>query len=266
MESATTAAGALAGNRPLRKDVLRNRDAILASAERAFAERGPATSLEDIARDAGVGSATLHRHFPTREVLIAAVYRRQIEDLCASAGDLLARHPADEALAEWLRLFVSHVLARPGMATAIKAAACQTRELGDIRATLRSAVTRLAAPAVIRGMIRPDITADDILRALAAVCLFDDQPAAHAQAIRLIDLFTDGLRYGAQQHSGVFGSGKADDEDCAGLPGLHQVGRGECGVGVPRGCPGAGDGDEGDGVGGDPVPAKDYLHRYFFTR
>lgn len=200
MESATTAAGPSAGSRPLRKDVLRNRDAILVSAERAFAERGPGASLEDIARDAGVGSATLHRHFPTRDVLIAAVYRRQIEDLCASASDLLARHPADEALAEWLRLFVSHVLARPGMATAIKAAACQTQRLGDIRAILHSAVIRLAAPAIMQGLIRPDITTDDILRALAAVCLFDDQPAAHTQAIRLIDLFTDGLRYGAQQH------------------------------------------------------------------
>lgn len=196
-----TAAGLSAGSRPLRADVRRNRDAILASAARAFAERGPGASLEDIARDAGVGSATLHRHYPTRDTLIAAVYRRQIEDLCASADHLLACHPADEALAEWLRRFVSHVLARPGMATALKAVACQTRELGDIRATLRSAATRLAAPAITQGLIRPDVTTDDILRALAAVCLFDDQPAAHAQAIRLIDLFADGLRYGAQQHS-----------------------------------------------------------------
>jgi AcrR family transcriptional regulator len=202
VESATTAAGSSAGSRPLRADVRRNRDAILASAERAFAERGPGASLEEIARDAGVGSATLHRHFPTRDILIAAVYRRQIEDLCASAGGLLACHPADEALAEWLRRFVSHVLASRGMATAIKAAACQARELDDVRITLRSAVTRLAAPAIMQGLIRPDITADDILRALAAVCLFDDQPAACAQAIRLIDLFTDGLRHGAQEHPG----------------------------------------------------------------
>jgi len=196
VESVTTAAG----SRPLRADVRRNRDAILASAARAFAERGPDASLEDIARDAGVGSATLHRHFPARDMLIAAVYRRQIEDLCASADHLLARHPADEALAEWLRRFVSYVLARRGMAVAIKAAACETRELGDIRTTLRSAVTRLAAPAITQGLIRPDITTGDILRALGAVCLFDDPPAA--QAIRLIDLFTDGLRYGAQRHSG----------------------------------------------------------------
>jgi AcrR family transcriptional regulator len=201
VEPATTAAAPPAESRPLRADVRRNRHAILASAEQAFARRGPGASLEDIARDAGVGSATLHRHFPTRDVLIAAVYRGQIDDLCASTSGLLAGHPADDALAEWLRRFVSHVLARPGMASAIKAAACQTHQLGDIRAELRSAVTRLAAPAIMQGLIRPDITADDILRALAAVCLFDDQPAAQAQAVRLIDLFTDGLRYGAQQHS-----------------------------------------------------------------
>ena len=197
MESATTA-----GSRPLRADVRRNRDAIVASAARAFAERGPSASLEDIARDAGVGSATLHRHYPTRDTLLAAVYRRQIEDLCASTDDLLARHPADEALALWMRAVVSHVLARRGMAAALKAAACGTRELGDIRATLRAAATRLAAPAITRGLIRPDTTVDDMLRALAAVCLFDDQPDALPQATRLIDLFTDGLRYGAQQHSG----------------------------------------------------------------
>lgn len=197
-----TAAGSSAGSRPLRADVRRNRDAIVASAERAFAERGPAASLEDIARDAGVGSATLHRHFPTRDILIAAVYRRQIEDLCASADGLLASHPADEAMAEWLRRFVRHVLASRGMATAVKAAACQARELDDVRIALRSAVTRLAAPAIMQGLIRPDITADDILRALAAVCLFDDQPAACAHAIRLIEVFTDGLRHGAHQHPG----------------------------------------------------------------
>ena len=197
MESAATA-----GDRPLRADVRRNRDAIVASAARAFAERGPSASLEDIARDAGVGSATLHRHYPSRDTLIAAVYRRQIEDLCASADDLLACHPADEALAQWMRAVVSHVLVRRGMAAALKAAACETRELGDIRATLRAAVTRLAAPAITRSLIRADTTADDILRALAAVCLFDGQPAARAQAIRLIDLFTDGLRYGAQHNPG----------------------------------------------------------------
>jgi hypothetical protein len=88
------------------------------------------------------------------------------------------------------------------MATALKAAARQTQELSDIRATLRTAATRLAAAAVTRGLIRPDVTADDILRALAAVCLFDDRPAAQPQAVRLIDLFTDGLRYAAQRHSG----------------------------------------------------------------
>lgn len=200
MEPVTSAGRRSFGNRPLRADVRRNRDAIVASAERALAERGPNASLEDIARDAGVGSATLHRHYPTRDALIAAVYRRQIEDLCASADDLLACHPADMALAEWARRFVSSVLARPGMANAIKAAACERRDLSDISATLRSTVTRLAVPAIARRLIRPDITTDDILRALGAVCLFDDQPAAHAAAIRLIDLFTDGLRYGAQQH------------------------------------------------------------------
>jgi AcrR family transcriptional regulator len=170
----------------------------VASASEAFAERGVDASLEDIARNAGVGSATLHRHFPTREALIASVYRREIEDLCADAADLLDEYPADEALTEWMRRVVNYVLARRGMAAALKAVVCGSEEFHDIRATLYSAITSLVEPAVAQDLIRRDADPTEILRALGAFCLFDDQPDAQTQAVRLVELLVDGLRYGAR--------------------------------------------------------------------
>jgi AcrR family transcriptional regulator len=170
----------------------------VASASEAFAERGVDASLEDIARNAGVGSATLHRHFPTREALIASVYRREIEDLCADAAALLDHYPADEALAEWMRRVVRYVLAKRGMAAALEAVVCGSEEFHDVRDILCSAVTGLMEPAVERGLIRPDVDPGEILRALGGFCLFDDQPDARKQAVRLVELVVDGLRYGAR--------------------------------------------------------------------
>jgi AcrR family transcriptional regulator len=184
--------------RSVRADARRNRDALVASASRAFAALGVEASLEDIARDAGVGSATLHRHFPTRESLIASVYHGDVEELCADVDDLLARHPADEALAEWMSRVVDYTIARRGMAAALKAAACDSAEFQDIRATIGSAITRLMAPAVEHELIRVDVAPGEILRALGGFCLFDDQPDARTYAVRLVRLLVDGLRHGAR--------------------------------------------------------------------
>jgi AcrR family transcriptional regulator len=200
-DGAKVAADLPAGDRPLRADFRRNRDALLASASKAFAERGVDASLEDIAQHAGVGSATLHRHFPTREALIANVYRGEVEALCTDVADLLDRYPADEALAEWMRRVVNYVMAKRGMAAALKAAICGSAEFNDIRDTIYAAVTRLVEPAIKQGLIRRDAAAGEILRALGGFCLFDDQPDAQTQAVRLVELVVDGLRYGARPGS-----------------------------------------------------------------
>src|ERR1035437_7005847 len=89
--------------KPLRADARRNRDALLVVAASHFAEQGVEAPLEEIARRAGVGIGTLYRHFPTRDALIADVYRREVDLLCAGVDELLATLPADEALAEWMR-------------------------------------------------------------------------------------------------------------------------------------------------------------------
>src|SRR5580704_18039033 len=88
-----------------RADVVRNRDLLLTAASDAFAARGADVPLEDIARNAGVGIGTLYRHFPTRDALIEAVYRHEIDVLCERADQLLETMPPDQALAEWMRLF-----------------------------------------------------------------------------------------------------------------------------------------------------------------
>src|SRR5450631_3703142 len=100
--------------RPLRADARRNRDALLVAAAAQFADRGVESPLEDIARSAGVGIGTLYRHFPTRDALIADVYRREVDLLCGGVDELLATLPADEALSEWMRRFVGYVATKRG--------------------------------------------------------------------------------------------------------------------------------------------------------
>jgi AcrR family transcriptional regulator len=158
--------------------------------------------LEDIARDAGVGSATLHRHFRGRNALIAAVYRSDIEDLCTEVDDFLARSPADEALAEWMCLAVERTMARRGMAVALKATADEMTEFHDITVIMRSALTRLLAEAAAQGLIRGDVSAREMVHALGGFCLFDDQPGASNRALRLVRLLVDGLRHGTEDRGG----------------------------------------------------------------
>ena len=106
--------------RPLRADAQRKRDAVLVAAVEVFAERGVDIALDEVARRAGVGIATLYRHFPTREALITGAYLREIEQLCDGVDDLLAELPPDRALVAWMRRFVGYVAGKPGMALALK--------------------------------------------------------------------------------------------------------------------------------------------------
>ena len=91
-----------------RADAIRNREKLLTAATELFAASGTDVSLEAVAKHAGVGIGTLYRHFPTRDALVEAAYRAEVADLCATAGALLASHPADVALAEWMDRFVAY--------------------------------------------------------------------------------------------------------------------------------------------------------------
>jgi AcrR family transcriptional regulator len=175
----------------MRADARRNREKLLAAAVAAFADSGTDASLEAIARRAGVGIGTLYRHFPTRDALVEAAYRNEVEQLCAAAPELLARHRPDVALAEWMERFVGYAAAKRGMKSALQAiAASGSDPFGDTRRMLLEAIGMLLEAGVATRTIRSDVDADDVLRAMGAVWHVDDL----AQARPLLRLLIDGLR------------------------------------------------------------------------
>ena len=198
--------------RPLRADAQRNRQALLIAAAAAFGENGVETSLEDIAQRAHVGIGTLYRNFPTRETLIEAVYRNEVELLCDGVVELQAQLPADQALAEWMQRFVAHVARKRGMAAALKAAAAANDQSADGKPStvggkpelfvyaherMRVAMTTLLDAGVAAGTVRADVDPMDLIRAMSGICLAIDQPGWLDQARRLVTLLMDGMRYGA---------------------------------------------------------------------
>ncbi len=182
----------------LRADAQRNRDALLEAAAAAFTEHGTHTSLEDVARRAGVGIGTLYRHFPTREALVEAAYRRGVEAMCDDAARLLGEHPPVLALEMWMSTFVGYVATKRGLASTLKQAADGNAELfAHVHERIRSTMATLVDAGAASGDIRADVAPADLLRALGGVCMVSDQPGWQDQARRLIALLMDGLRYTA---------------------------------------------------------------------
>ena len=179
---------------PLRADAARNRESLLAVASHAFATAETEPSLRAIAREAGVGIGTLYRHFPTREALVDAVYRDQVQRLVVGAHELLADLTPTGALRRWMDLFAGWVAAKRGMLGILLVMI----EAGQIshaqtRAELRSAITPILDAGRATGELRTDVDADDILAALVGIFTVADTPAKQAQAERLLNLLVDGL-------------------------------------------------------------------------
>jgi len=196
---AVDAAGAVgAAERPMRKDAQRNRDHLLAVAAALFAAHGVGYPLEDIAREAGVGIGTLYRHFPTRSALIEAVYRREVAQLCDSVDDLLASMTADEALEAWMYNFVAYIATKRGLSAALRDMMAAEPDLFAVtRAHIRDAATKVLSAAEEAGAIRPVIDADDMIRAMGAICMATDDAGYSDRAKTLVSLLLDGLRAGA---------------------------------------------------------------------
>jgi AcrR family transcriptional regulator len=191
-----TAVSASADRRP-RADALRNRDLLIAAAAAAFAARGAEVPLEDIARDAGVGIGTLYRHFPTRESIVEAVYRHEIDVLCDSADQLLETMPPDQALAEWMQLFVRHVATKRGMSSLLKPLMSSNASFSEqTRGRASAAASKLLEAGVAAGTVRADVDGADLLRAVGGICMSTDQERSEASQ-RLVSLLFDGLRHGA---------------------------------------------------------------------
>ena len=181
--------------RPPRADARRNRERVLEAAKAIFSVGGPDASLEAVARHAGVGIGTLYRHFPTREALFEAVYRREVDQLVDLAAQLKTDTPAVEALRRWLRSNVEFIATKKGMSAALALAAHKTSHLSAYSLDrLSRALGELLQRAAAAGEIRGDISAEDLLRTLVGMCYTQDRPGWQANVLRLVDVFVDGLR------------------------------------------------------------------------
>jgi len=178
-----------------RADAVRNRERVLEAARLVFSAGGPDASLEAVARAAGVGIGTLYRHFPTREALFEAVYRREVQQLTDLAEQLKHEAQPMAALRQWMRSCVKFVATKKGMSASLALAAYKNPELLSFSFDrLTQAVGGLLDRAIATGEIRDDISPEDLLRALIGMCYLHDQPGWQKSVLRLVDVFVDGLR------------------------------------------------------------------------
>jgi AcrR family transcriptional regulator len=179
----------------LRADARRNRDKLVEVAAADFAEKGVETSLEEIARKAGVGIGTLYRHFPTREHLVEVVYRRELQNLADAADELARTCPADVALEQWMLRFVSYMATKRGMASSLKIiASSKAAMFAEGFGRIREALEKLLAAARNADLIRKDIGQADLMHAMSSIYSIPDSPEWRESANRLIRLLMDGLR------------------------------------------------------------------------
>lgn len=177
-----------------RADATRNRERILTSATAIFNAGGPDASLEAVARHAEVGIGTLYRHFPTREALYEAIYRREVDQLAELAERLKNAPLPVPALRKWLHANIELVATKKGMGAALALAAHKPPELYAYSfETLTSAARMLLDRAIANGDLRADVSAEDILRTLIGISYLHEQPGWQKNVKRLMDVFLDGM-------------------------------------------------------------------------
>jgi AcrR family transcriptional regulator len=178
--------------KPLRADVVRNRQRLLAAARDLFAEAGTDVSRESVAKRAGVGIGTVYRHFPTHDALVEAVYRNEVAQLCDAADVLLRQHPPDAALEAWMDRFLDYVVAKRGMADALHSAFGSGSEVfADTRRQMLAALTALLEAGAAAGTVRADVDAEDVLGAMSGIWRITDPERARRAAMVVMD----GLRH-----------------------------------------------------------------------
>lgn len=179
--------------RPKRADAQRNYDRLLGAAKAAFTETDAETSLEGIARRAGVGIGTLYRHFPTRQILIEAIYVDEVEALGDSARDVGALPPW-EALTTWLRRFAEYAVTKQALVNEMFAegASKDSDVFARCRSSLREAGLPLLERAQAAGAVRRDVSIEDVLYLVGGIAKV---PAADREQIeRIMAVALDGLR------------------------------------------------------------------------
>jgi AcrR family transcriptional regulator len=183
-----------AGRKP-RADAQRNRERILEVAKRAFTRSGASASLDDIAKEAGVGPGTLYRHFPTREELLQAVYRSEMEKLAAAERKFAQRMPPIEALRAWLLLFVDAIETKQIIAPVLNTLIGDPKKVfAASYAQTHEAIRALVQRAIKSGDVRRDLDPMDLLRALVGVANVASSPDWQQSARRLVDILITGSR------------------------------------------------------------------------
>src|SRR5271155_2490265 len=178
-----------------RTDAQRNRERILEVAKEAFTRSGANASLDDIAKETGVGAGTLYRHFPTRDALIEAVYRTEVEKLAAAERKFAEAMPPLEALRAWMLLFVDYIEAKHIIAPALNAFVGGPSKLYEgSRAQVAGAIEALVKRAIKSGDMRKDLEPFDLLRALIGVSNVASSPDWQQSAKRLVDILVAGSR------------------------------------------------------------------------
>jgi AcrR family transcriptional regulator len=176
-------------------DAQRNRGRILEVAKEAFTRFGADASLDDIAKQSGVGAGTLYRHFPTRDALIEAVYRNEVEKLAAAAGRFAETMSPIEALRTWMLLLVDHIGAKHIIAPALNSIVGGPSRLYEgSRSLIQGAIDELVKRAKRSGDLRRDLDAFDLLRALIGVSHVGSGADWQQSARRLVDILIAGSR------------------------------------------------------------------------
>ena len=178
-----------------RTDARLNRERILEVAKQAFTRAGANASLDDIARESDVGAGTLYRHFPTRDALIEAVYRTEVEKLAAAEQRFAKAMPPIEALRAWMLLFIDYIATKKIIAPALNTFVGGPSKLYEgSRAQIQEAIEALVKRAIKSGDIRKDLDPFDLLRALVGVSNVASTPDWQQSARRLVDILITGSR------------------------------------------------------------------------
>lgn len=178
-----------------RADGQRNRARLLEVALRLFLERGPDVPFTEIAKEAGVGVGTVYRHFPTREDLIEAAYRSELDAVCAAAGELLDQAPPRDALRIWMDRFVDYWATKIGLTEAIRAVvAAGGNPFAQSRERLDEAVGALLSATAATGFTRSEVEPDDVVVSLSGIAMVAGVLEDRDQLGRVLDLLYEGLR------------------------------------------------------------------------
>ena len=178
-----------------RADAQRNRARILQIAKEAFTRSGVNISLDDVARQARIGPGTLYRHFPTRDALLEAVYRTEVENLAAAESVFAESMPPVQALRAWMLLFVDYIATKQIIAPALNTVVGGPSKLFETTgAQIKGAINALVERAIESGDMRPDLDPLDLLRALIGVSNVASGPDWVQSAKRLVNILILGSR------------------------------------------------------------------------